>query len=191
MSVWMWFSRICGDREEIIAWRCCFSYWWGLGTEHSKALRPACAFAWQPIPSLCDPAEGSGLFSGLCHPPPRLRMPGNLQLCSSQLSPPARCLCCAHFKRVPRMGTRSARSLPKPQQMATFRLSSRLGGTRGWAGDSFFFHKRTLKAISRSPALRRGERRCCWRQCSDGSACHLRISAQRDGREGETEAEGG
>lgn len=61
-------------------------------------LTPACAFACKPIPSLCDPAESSGLFSGLFHPPPQLRMPGNPQLCSSQLSPPAQCLCCALFK---------------------------------------------------------------------------------------------
>lgn len=95
----------------------------GLG---KGALVPAYGFAWKPVTPLSRPAEGSKLYFQV---PATFLLSSagrNLQLRSCELSPPARCLRCALFKRAPRMGTHSPLLvLPKPQQMASFRLSSR------------------------------------------------------------------
>lgn len=123
VSVRVWFSRICWDEEGREMWCCYLSYCWGLGREH-WCLHMVLLGSLSP--PLSRPAEGSKLYFQV---PATFLLSSagrNLQLRSCELSPPARCLRCALFKRAPRMGTHSSLLvLPKPQQMASFRLSSR------------------------------------------------------------------
>lgn len=121
VSVRVWFSRICWDEEGREMWCCYLSYCRGLGREHWCLLLPG---SLSP-PYLAQQKGLSCLFRSL-PPSSSALQEENLQLRSCELSPPARCLLCALFKRAPRMGTHSPLLvLPKPQQMASFRLSSR------------------------------------------------------------------
>lgn len=147
----MQLSRICWNEEERemhCGGPCYVSYWRVLGMEHlclhtllSGGLSPA----W-----LGQQNGLSHLFMTLPSSPSALH-PWNLLLWSSRLSPPAQCLRCTLFKWAVRMGTRSALLLPKPQQMASFRLSSQLGSEalHGWAGD---FHFSSIKGHWNSSA---------------------------------------
>lgn len=86
------------------------------------------------------------------------------------------------------MGTRSAPLLPKPQQMASFRLSSQLRGTPSLGSPfSFFFLKRPLQLLvcSRALCCGQGERR------RYRTAPGIHVSHLKGEVEGGTEVEGG